>query len=71
MTLAARMVSTAPMGSTTPDSTAPERPAFAHALCPQGHRDDGSLREVLDGNAQRRAGAPAAVIGAVPDKYPA
>ena len=56
---AARIVSTAPMGSTMPDSTPPQnaRPFFIPSD-PQGHGDDGTLREVLDGNAKGKCQRP-------------
>ena len=37
---------------------APECPAFFHSFCPQGHGDNGSLREVLDGNAKGKCQRP-------------
>ena len=37
---------------------APERPAFFHSFRPQGHGDDGTLREVLDGNAKGKCQRP-------------
>ena len=48
---AARIVSTAPMGSTMPDSTPSQNARrFGIPFCPQGHGDDGPLWEVLDGD---------------------
>ena len=35
------------------EDTAGKSPAFFHALCAQGHRDDCAFREVLNGNAKR------------------
>ena len=72
MTLAARMVSTAPMGSTTPDSTPPQnaRPL----LMPSARRGIEMMApsgKFWMAMPSERASAPAAVICAVPDKYPA
>ena len=52
------------MGSTMPERT-PKGPALGHPLCPQGQGDDGTLREVLDGDAQgQRQGSRRRDLGA-------
>ena len=69
---AANMVSTAPMGSTTPDSTPPKkaRPFFIPSAR-SGMETIAPSGKFWMAMPSDNASAPAAVMGTLPERYPA